>query len=182
MLTKVRVVKAMVFPVVTSRYNSWTIKKTECQRINAFKQWCWRRLLRVLYTARRSSQSILTKGYSSPGSSVHGIFQTRILERVAISFSRGSSWSRDQTQVSCSADKLFTWATKDTCILIVQVNIWGTTFTGLTRITHLSLINHFVFLGQYTVPGSGSLSSNPEIGDGLVIKTHGLRINKERVP
>ena len=106
---------------------------------------------------------------SWPGSSVHGIFQTRILERVAISFSRGSSWSRDQTQVSCSADKLFTWATKDTCILIVQVNIWGTTFTGLTRITHLSLINHFVFLGQYTVPGSGSLSSNPEIGTWLQI-------------
>ena len=58
MLTKVHIVKAMVFPVVIYRYESWTIKKTECQRIDAFKLWCWRRLWRVLWT-RRSNQSIL---------------------------------------------------------------------------------------------------------------------------
>ena len=58
MLTKVRIVKAMVYPVVMYRYESWTIKKAECQRINAFKLWCWRRLLRVPWTAR-SNQSIL---------------------------------------------------------------------------------------------------------------------------
>ena len=57
--TKVHLVKAMVFPVVMYRCESWTIKKAECQRIDAFELWCWRRLLRVLWTARRSNQSIL---------------------------------------------------------------------------------------------------------------------------
>ena len=57
--TKVHLVKAMVFPVVIYGCESWTIKKAECQRINAFELWCWRRLLRVPWTARRSNQSIL---------------------------------------------------------------------------------------------------------------------------
>ena len=59
LLTKVHIVKAMIFPVVMYRCGSWTIKKAECQRINAFELWCWRRLLRVLRTVRRSNQSIL---------------------------------------------------------------------------------------------------------------------------
>ena len=57
--TKVHLVKAMVFPVVTYGCESWTIKTAECQRIDAFELWCWRRLLRVPWTARRSNQSIL---------------------------------------------------------------------------------------------------------------------------
>ena len=57
--TKVHLVKAMVFPVVMYGCDSWTIKKAECQRIDAFELWCWRRLLRVPWTARRSNQSIL---------------------------------------------------------------------------------------------------------------------------
>ena len=57
--TKVHLVKAMVFPVVTYGCESWTIKKAECRRIDAFEQWCWRRLLRVPWTARRSNQPIL---------------------------------------------------------------------------------------------------------------------------
>ena len=57
--TKVRLVKSMVFPVVMYRYESWTVKKAEHQRIDAFELWCWRRLLRVPWTARRSNQSIL---------------------------------------------------------------------------------------------------------------------------
>ena len=57
--TKVHLVKAMVFPVVMYGCENWTMKKAECQRINAFELWCWRRLLRVPWTARRSSQSIL---------------------------------------------------------------------------------------------------------------------------
>ena len=57
--TKVRLVKAMVFPVVMYGYESWTVKKAECRRIDAFELWCWRRLLRVPWTARRSNQSIL---------------------------------------------------------------------------------------------------------------------------
>ena len=61
--TKVRLVKAMVFPVVMYGCESWTIKKAECRRIDAFELWCWRRLLRVRWTARRSDQSTL-KGIS----------------------------------------------------------------------------------------------------------------------
>ena len=59
LLAKVRIVKAMVFPVVTYGFKSWTVKKAERQRIDAFQLWCWRRLLRVSWTARRSNQSIL---------------------------------------------------------------------------------------------------------------------------
>ena len=57
--TKVRLVKAMVFPVVMYGCESWTVKKAECRRIDALEVWCWRRLLRVPWTARRSNQSIL---------------------------------------------------------------------------------------------------------------------------
>ena len=63
LLTKVHLVKAMVFPVVMDGCESWTIKKAECQRIDASELWCWRRLLRVPWTARRSNQAIL-KGIS----------------------------------------------------------------------------------------------------------------------
>ena len=69
--TKVRLVKAMVFPVVMYGCESWTIKKAECQRIDAFELWCWRRLLRVPWTARRSNQSILKE--ISPGCSFEGL-------------------------------------------------------------------------------------------------------------
>ena len=57
--TKVHLVKAMIFPVVMYGYESWTVKKSEHQQIDAFELWCWRRLLRVPWTARRSNQSIL---------------------------------------------------------------------------------------------------------------------------
>ena len=69
--TKVRLVKAMVFPVVTFGCESWTIKKAECRRIDAFELWCWRRLLRAPWTARRSNQSILKE--ISPGCSLEGL-------------------------------------------------------------------------------------------------------------
>ena len=69
--TKVHLVKAMVFPVVIYGCESWTVKKAECQRIDAFELWCWRRLLRVPWTARRSNQSILKE--VSPGCSLEGL-------------------------------------------------------------------------------------------------------------
>ena len=69
--TKGRLVKAMVFPVVMYGYESWTMMKTECRRIDAFKLWCWRRLLRVPWTSRRSNQSILKE--ISPGCSLEGL-------------------------------------------------------------------------------------------------------------
>ena len=59
LLTKVRIIKARIFLVVMYRWESWTIKKAECRRIDAFELWCWRRLFRVPWTARRSNQSIL---------------------------------------------------------------------------------------------------------------------------
>ena len=69
--TKIRLAKAMVFPVVMYGCESWTVKKAECQRIDTFELWCWRRLLRVPWTARRSNQSILME--ISPGCSLEGM-------------------------------------------------------------------------------------------------------------
>ena len=69
--TKVRLVKAMVFPVVMYGCESWTVKKAECRRIDVFELWCWKRLLRVPWTARRSNQYILKE--ISPGCSLEGM-------------------------------------------------------------------------------------------------------------
>ena len=71
LLIKVHLVKTMVFPVVMYGCESWTVKKAECQRIDAFELWCWRRLLRVPWTARRSSRPILKE--ISPGCSLEGM-------------------------------------------------------------------------------------------------------------
>ena len=69
--TKIHLVKAMVVPVVIYGYENWTVKKAECRRIDAFELWCWRRLLRVPWAARRSNQSILKE--ISPGISLEGM-------------------------------------------------------------------------------------------------------------
>ena len=71
LLAKVHLVKAMIFPVVTYGCESWTVKKAECRRIDAFELWCWRRVLRIPWTARRSNQSILKE--ISPGCSLKGL-------------------------------------------------------------------------------------------------------------
>ena len=71
LLTKVRLVKAMVFPVVMYGCESWTVKRAECRRIDTFELWCWRRFLRVPWTARRSNQSILKE--INPGISLEGM-------------------------------------------------------------------------------------------------------------
>ena len=71
LLTKVRLVKAMVFPVVMYGCESWTVKKAELRRIDAFELWCWRRLLRIPWTSRRSNQSFLKE--ISPGYSLEGL-------------------------------------------------------------------------------------------------------------
>ena len=76
--TKVHLVKAMVFSVVRYGYESWTVKKAECRRIDAFELWCWRRLLRVPWTARRSNQSILKE--ISPGYSLEGLMLKQKLQ------------------------------------------------------------------------------------------------------
>ena len=87
--TKVHLVKAMVFPVVTHGCESWTIKKAEHQRIDAFELWCWRRLLRVPWTARRSNQSILKE--ISPGCSLERLMLKLKLQYFGYLMRRASS-------------------------------------------------------------------------------------------
>ena len=90
--TKIRLVKAMVFPVVMYRCESWTIKKADCWRINAFELWCWRRLLRVPWTARRSNQSILKE--ISPEYSLEGLKLKRKLQYFSIWCKEVTHWKR----------------------------------------------------------------------------------------
>ena len=90
--TKVCLVKAMVFPVVTYGCESWTVKKAERQRIDAFEVWCWRRLLRVPWTARRSNPSILKE--ISPGCSLEGMMLELKLQYLAISCEELTHWKR----------------------------------------------------------------------------------------
>ena len=92
LLTTVRLVKAIVFPVVMYGYESWTVKKTECQRINAFELWCWRRLLRVPWTAWGSKQSILKE--ISPGCSLEGLMLKVKLEYFGHLMRRADSFEK----------------------------------------------------------------------------------------
>ena len=91
--TKVRLVKAMVFPVVMFGCESWTVKKAEHQRIDAFELWCWRRLLRVPWTARRSNQSILKE--ISPGWSLEGLMLKLKLQYFGHLMGRADSFLKD---------------------------------------------------------------------------------------
>ena len=95
-LTKVRLVKAMVFPVVMYGCESWTVKKAEHQRIDAFELWCWRRLLRVPWTSRRSKQSILKE--ISPGCSLEGL-----MLKLKLQYFGHLMWRAD------SLEKLWCW-------------------------------------------------------------------------
>ena len=98
----VRLVKAMVFPVVMYGCESWTVKKAECRRMDAFELWCWRRLLRVPWTARRSKQSILKE--TSPGISLEGMmlklkFQYfgHLMQRVdSLDSDAGRDWGQEE--------------------------------------------------------------------------------------
>ena len=89
MPTKVHLVKAMIFPIVMYGCESWTVKKAECQRIDAFELWCWRRLLRVPWTARRSNQSILKE--TSPEYSLEGLMLKLKLNTLV-------TWCKELTQ------------------------------------------------------------------------------------
>ena len=90
--TKVRLVKAMIFPAVMYRWKSCTIKKAECQIIDAFKLWCWTRLLRVPWTARRSNQSILKE--ISPGCSLEGLMLKLKLQNFGHLIQRTDSFEK----------------------------------------------------------------------------------------
>ena len=90
--TKVRLVKAMVFPVAMYGCESWTVKKAEHRRIDAFELWCWRRLLRVPWTTRRSNQSILKEIH--PGISLEGMMLKLKLQYLATSCEELTHWKR----------------------------------------------------------------------------------------
>ena len=90
--TKVCLVKAMVFPVVMYGYESWTVKKAERWKIDAFELWCWRRLLRIPWTVRRSNQSILKE--ISPGCSLEGLMLRLKLQYFGYLMRRVDSWKR----------------------------------------------------------------------------------------
>ena len=92
MPTKVHLVKAMVFPVVMNGCESWTVKKAEHQRIDAFELWCWRRLLRVPWTARRSNQSILKE--ISPECSLEGLMLKLKLQYFGHLMQRANSFEK----------------------------------------------------------------------------------------
>ena len=94
--TKVRLVKAVVFPVVTYGCESWTIRKAERRRIDAFELWCWRRLLRVPWTARRSNQSILKE--ISPGCSLEGLILKLKLQYFGHLMQRTDSYEKTLIQ------------------------------------------------------------------------------------
>ena len=113
--TKVRLVKAMVFPAVMYGCESWTVKKAEHQRIDAFKLWCWRRLLRVPWTARRSNQSILKE--TSPGCSLEGLmlklklqYFGHLMQRVEITgkdSDAGRDWGQEEKRTT--EDEMAGW-------------------------------------------------------------------------
>ena len=90
--TKVHLVKAMVFPVVMYGWESWSIKKAERRRIDVFELWCWRRLLRVPWTARRSNQSILKE--TSPGCSLEGLMLKLKLQSFGHLMQRADSFEK----------------------------------------------------------------------------------------
>ena len=97
--TKICLVKAMVFPVVMYGCESWTLKKAECWRIDAFELWCWRRLFRVPWTARRSNQSILKE--ISPGCSLEGL-----MLRLKLQYFGHLMWRADSFERPCCWERL----------------------------------------------------------------------------
>ena len=97
--TKVHLVKAMVFPVVMYGCESWTIKKAEHQGIDAFKMWCWRRLLRVPWTARRSNQSVLKE--MGPGSSLE-----RLMLKLKLQYLGHMMWRADSVEKTLMQGKI----------------------------------------------------------------------------
>ena len=130
LLMKVHLVKAMVFPVVMYGYESWTIKKTEHQRIDAFEMWCWKRLLRVPWTARRSNQSILKE--ISPGCSLEGL-----MLKVKLQYFGHLMWRTDSLEKTLLLGKIEGRSRKGQQRMILLDGITNSMDTSLRKLQEL---------------------------------------------
>ena len=155
MLTKVHVVKTMIFPVVMYGYKNWITKKAEHQRIDAFELWCWRRLLRVPWTARRSNKSILKEicpEYSLEGLMLklklryfgHPMWRTDSLEKTLmlekVEGKRRKRWQRWDGWIASPIQWTWTW--------VNSRRWWGTGRLGMLQATGLQRIGHNLMTEQ----------------------------------
>ena len=147
--TKVRLVKAMVFPVVLYGCESWTVKKAECWRIGAFELWCWRRPLRVPWTARRSNQSILKE--PSPGCSLEGLMLSWNSNTWATSCEELTHWKRPWCWEGLGAggegdnrgwDACMASLTRWTWVWVNSGSGWWTGRSGVVRFMGLQRVGH----------------------------------------
>ena len=147
--TKVSLVKAMVFPVVMYGCESWTVKKAECWRIDAFELWCWRRLLRVPWTAMRSNQSILKE--ISPGCSLEGMMLKLKLQYLGTSCEELTHWKRLWCWEGLGAggegddrgwDGLMASLTRWICVWVNSESWWWTGKPGVLQFMGSQSVGH----------------------------------------
>ena len=148
LLTKVRLVKAMDFPVVMYGCESWTIKEAECRRIDAFELWCWRRLLRVPWTARRSNQCILKE--INPGCSLEGLMLKLKLQYFGHLMRRTDSlektwyWERLRQKEKGTTEVRWLDGITDSMgmSLVISVSWWWTGRPGVLQFMGLQRVGH----------------------------------------
>ena len=147
--TEVHLVKAMVFPVVMYGCESWTVKKAECRRIDAFELWCWRRLLRVHWTARRSNQSILKE--ISPEYSLEGL-----MVKLKLQYAGHLMWRNDSSEKTLRLGKIedrrrggnrgwdcwMATLTQWTWVLVNSGSCWWTGRPGMLQSMGLQRVRH----------------------------------------